>query len=281
MAVDKLVDSTQLDADLTSVANAIRTKGGTSAQLAFPAGFVSAVEAIPSGSTASADDLFNKRWPSGDITLTTKNTVNQTDGFQYQTGITGLRSTSLTAVNSQSFRGCSNMTFVDLPNVTRVGQTSSSSQDAYTFGNCTKLTSFNLPKLVNSYGQYNFAYCGSSSNKGVIVLPKIKELGYRTFRSSHLSAVDLGPEFTTTIRDDTFRYGSCDILILRSASVVAASNANAILELTAALGCTIYVPSALISSYESATNWSSETRTFASIEGSIYETQYADGTPIA
>ena len=49
MAVDKLVDSTQLDTDLTSVANAIRTKGGTSAQLAFPAGFVSAVEAIPAG----------------------------------------------------------------------------------------------------------------------------------------------------------------------------------------------------------------------------------------
>lgn len=49
MAVDKLVDSAQLDADLTSVANAIRTKGGTSAQLAFPAGFVSAVEAIPTG----------------------------------------------------------------------------------------------------------------------------------------------------------------------------------------------------------------------------------------
>lgn len=49
MAVDKLVDSTQLDADLTSVANAIRTKGGTSASLAFPSGFVSAVEAIPSG----------------------------------------------------------------------------------------------------------------------------------------------------------------------------------------------------------------------------------------
>ena len=49
MAVDKLVDSTQLDADLTSVANAIRTKGGTSAPLAFPSGFVSAVNAIPSG----------------------------------------------------------------------------------------------------------------------------------------------------------------------------------------------------------------------------------------
>lgn len=49
MAVDKLVDSTQLDADLTSVANAIRTKGGTSAILAFPSGFVSAIANIPSG----------------------------------------------------------------------------------------------------------------------------------------------------------------------------------------------------------------------------------------
>jgi len=49
MSVDKLVDSTQLDADLTSVANAIRTKGGTSASLAFPAGFVSAIQNLPSG----------------------------------------------------------------------------------------------------------------------------------------------------------------------------------------------------------------------------------------
>lgn len=49
MAIDKAIDSTQLNADLTSVANAIRTKGGTSAQLAFPADFVSAIAAIPSG----------------------------------------------------------------------------------------------------------------------------------------------------------------------------------------------------------------------------------------
>lgn len=49
MALDALVDSSQLNSDLTGIANAIRTKGGTSAQLAFPAGFVSAVEAIPTG----------------------------------------------------------------------------------------------------------------------------------------------------------------------------------------------------------------------------------------
>ena len=49
MALDKLVDSTQLDGNLTSIANAIRAKGGTSAQLAFPQGFVDAVEAIETG----------------------------------------------------------------------------------------------------------------------------------------------------------------------------------------------------------------------------------------
>ena len=36
-------------ADLTSVANAIRTKGGTSASLAFPTGFVDAIDAISGG----------------------------------------------------------------------------------------------------------------------------------------------------------------------------------------------------------------------------------------
>ena len=37
------------DTDLTSVANAIRTRGGTSASLTFPTGFSDAIAAIPSG----------------------------------------------------------------------------------------------------------------------------------------------------------------------------------------------------------------------------------------
>lgn len=49
MAIDKSIDSAQLDADLASVADAIRTKGGTSAQLAFPADFVQAIEDIETG----------------------------------------------------------------------------------------------------------------------------------------------------------------------------------------------------------------------------------------
>ena len=41
------------DTDLTAVANAIRTKGGTSASLSFPSGFVTAIGNIPGGAMPS------------------------------------------------------------------------------------------------------------------------------------------------------------------------------------------------------------------------------------
>lgn len=49
MANYKLVNADQLDSDLTAVGNAIRSKGGTSAGLSFPAGMVSAIGAISTG----------------------------------------------------------------------------------------------------------------------------------------------------------------------------------------------------------------------------------------
>ena len=49
MAYDKVIDSSALNANLTSVANAIRSKGGTSASLAFPSGFVDAISKIETG----------------------------------------------------------------------------------------------------------------------------------------------------------------------------------------------------------------------------------------
>ena len=49
MAIDKAVDSAALDSQLKTVADAIRSKGGTSAKLAFPTGFSNAIKAIPTG----------------------------------------------------------------------------------------------------------------------------------------------------------------------------------------------------------------------------------------
>lgn len=55
MELDKVIDSAVLDAGLTSVADAIRAKGGTSEQLVFPEEFVSAVEGIQVG---GGDDVI-------------------------------------------------------------------------------------------------------------------------------------------------------------------------------------------------------------------------------
>lgn len=49
MANYKVVDADKLDAAMTSVADAIRAKSGTDDSLAFPDGFVSAVEGIQAG----------------------------------------------------------------------------------------------------------------------------------------------------------------------------------------------------------------------------------------
>lgn len=85
MAIDKAVDSGALDSGLTSIANAIRTKGGTSASLAFPAGFVSAVQAIPSGGgTPSWDDLLSFTSPyDNPVVLNNMTTIDRSYMFYF------------------------------------------------------------------------------------------------------------------------------------------------------------------------------------------------------
>ena len=77
------------------------------------------------------------------------------------------------------------------------------------------------------------------------------------------------------------------IVILRG-SLCALQGINTFLGTPFASGGTggiLYVPQALISDYQSETNWSTilsyENNQILPIEGSIYETQYADGTPIS
>jgi len=60
------------DTELTSIANAIRAKGGTSAQLTFPNDFVTAIGNIPSGS--GGGDYYRLRYytASGSVLLKTE-----------------------------------------------------------------------------------------------------------------------------------------------------------------------------------------------------------------
>ena len=74
MALDKVVDSTQLEADLATVADAIRAKGKTADKLAFPGGFADAIAAISTGGGAdlgSVEVYVADFHESGETTVTT------------------------------------------------------------------------------------------------------------------------------------------------------------------------------------------------------------------
>lgn len=80
MAVDKLVDSTKLDACLDAEAGAIRAKTGGSADIPFDfannKGFADAIAAIPSG--GGLDDYFT---PVNCVTIRNDATYGRSNGF--------------------------------------------------------------------------------------------------------------------------------------------------------------------------------------------------------
>lgn len=59
MAIDKAIDSTAFDSKLTSVADAIRTAGGTTEPMSFPSGMVEAITAIQAGGGSSWTDNYS------------------------------------------------------------------------------------------------------------------------------------------------------------------------------------------------------------------------------
>ena len=118
MALDKLVDSSQLDTDLTAVANAIRTKGGTSASLAFPSGFVTAIGNIPTGGGAG--------YATGTVTPTARTT-----SVSFDTGLSTINGIVIMPKNETPLKsgGKTAIGFIALPGAfyTAVGLTTNNS----------------------------------------------------------------------------------------------------------------------------------------------------------
>lgn len=243
--VIKLVNATSLDNGLTSIADAIRTKGETSADLAFPEGFVDAVEAIPTGGTSDpvqmiVDGVNTSGHVVSDYVFTAKNNLFKTVLW-----------TSACLKNMLSAAYATNMQNI--------------------FNGVTTLQS--------------------------IVLPSITLLGQEVFRDcSNLVSVDFGPSFNSFGTNMFYGCNRWNLLVLRNTNQVPLSNTNNFTNANAwksgGTGGTIYIPKVLYDhlgdggslDYKAASNWSTidgyGTITWAQIEGSIYETQYADGTPI-
>lgn len=253
MAIDKLVDSAQLDADLASVANAIRTKGGTSAQLAFPAGFVQAIGEIETGGGQwTTDGLIARTEPNGVLSIST-NIAEYT--FYGNSGLTELRSSGngIYSIDQAAFSHCTGLTKI---------------HGAFSFSNGALADCTNLYTVV----------CDKFGNPTTVLA-----------RCTKLAAVDLYGSESNLINAQCFYQCSAlkTLIIRRSNGICQLGNPNHFSRTpftSDGTGGTLYVPQALIADYQAATNWSTilgyANNQILPIEGSIYETQYADGTLI-
>ena len=142
------------------------------------------------------------------------------------------------------------LTTINLPNATSIG--------TYAFYDCGAITSVNAPK-VTSLGTYSFY--GSAKLKEVN-FPLATSVPNSVFYSSGLTKADFGS--AKSIGTYAFAYCNLKTLILRYTGGVVT------LQSTSFSGSSfsgyIYVPSALVDSYKSATNWSTYASKFRAIE---------------
>lgn len=263
------------DTNLTAIANAIRTKGGTSAQLEFPDDFVDAIGDIPSGGGGHTDDEWLSKAVSGALTYTGSSFGIMLDGFSELTSFSAPNLTSLYNAN-------------------------------YFFRNCTKLESVSLPALIKLYGANVF----ENTKLQYLVLPNFGHeytANQSTFAGNCCKNMSLleGIDCYAISQIRASAFPGCaklDTLVIRH-KAGAGEDAIASLGDTNAFdgtpfasngaGGTLYVPQSQISEYEAATNWSTilgyannqiksiestHTDPNAPIDLTLY---YADGTTIA
>lgn len=84
-----MADYLTTDTELASIANAIRTKGGTSAQLVYPTGFVSAIQAIPTGGGSAKTCTITISPDGDDVTCSNFSGGAPTGGFAAVSSVQG------------------------------------------------------------------------------------------------------------------------------------------------------------------------------------------------
>lgn len=220
---------------LTAVADAIRKKGGTTAQLQFPKGFVAAVEAIETGG-GSENNLLG----------------------QYISGqLTEVVDDSVTAMGqSNLFYRCETLTRVELPNA--VGNC-----PEYAFYYTTALETCLLPKITRLKNS-----CFLGSGLVTATFPAVKTLEASVFREcSQLERLDLPVAQSILGYYNFLDCTSLNTLILRKNTVVLLASEDALEGTPMANGTGyIYVPRAQLSEYQADSVWGLYASQFRAIE---------------
>lgn len=155
----------------------------------------------------------------------------------------------------------------------------------YAFQGLTHLTKVWLPALTTLTGFQPF----DSTGIDALVLPNLSVVAssptyYLRFKGTKIDLSKLAT-FGANLFNNS---NNMNVLVVRNSTRVTLGNINAFQNTPFAsgkAGGTLYVPSTLISEYQTATNWSTilgyTNNNIVAIEGSQYENYYADGTPIS
>ena len=170
--------------------------------------------------------------------------------------LTSYENDNVVTLAAQSFRDCTTLTSLKVHNVLSIG-------NAAIYG-CNGLTALAFPKL------------GGTTTPGAMQ------------NNTNLTALDLGPDGAWAMPTISGNSKMAVLVLRRTSDVVRLGGINALNNTPFAsgnTGGTLYVPNALISTYQGATNWSTilgyANNSIQKIEGSYYETHYADGTVIS
>ena len=231
MAYDAVVDRDYLNQGLTAIANSVRTKGGTSSPLAFPNGIKQAIDNIETGIM-----------PTGTVNITANGTYDVTDKATAVVNV-GASVDYLAEYISGTLTSYSNN---DVEKI-----------ESYAFYHYRKLTSINLPN-AKTIGVYAFSFSGiteykNTSQSGVSLSAQAFSNNSNLQKIDLLNALSIGAQ--QFIRDT-----SLTTVIIRNTTTVpkldyAASSAFYQTPIANGTGY-IYVPSAMVDAYKTATNWS-------------------------
>ncbi len=230
------------------------------------------------------EDAIISRSLSGSYTNSSVSAVGE-DALRSCKHLTSVTFPAATTIGARAFTACTNLVTASAPMATQIPQG--------VFDGCSKLTAVDFP-AATLIGAYAFQNCKALVSAKFPPVATVSGLAFTG--CSSLSAVDFGVRVNFQGGSAFNNCSALSTLVLRGTTLSALSNVNVFNGTpfkSGGTGGTVYIPKALYDhlgdgsalDYKAATNWSTVdgygTITWAQIEGSIYETQYADGTPIS
>lgn len=231
----------------------------------------------------TADILGEQETLDGLVSHTLENfeddriTTIRRNAFHYNDGLKSVNLPNATTVGDYAFQYCYNIENIKIPKV--------SSLKNYLFSYCYKLNSLDVSEKAERLSAYCFERCYSLNNFdlsnitlasetcclfntgfGVIVLPNCTSLGAYTGAGTRTSTIDLSKSIT--ISENKFKNAySLVHLILRRDAICPLTHTSAFENTPIGDGLGwIYVPTDLVDSYKTETNWSTYADQIVSID---------------